>query len=402
MIPTDWKYEVVKATRDQYDVIKAQLAKATEVVVATDAGREGELIAGLILDQTKCKAKCLRLWTKSLTDAAILEAYRAMKPWDTYKGLRDAAYGRSMADWLVGMTGSRAMTLRAQALGHTEKGAWSVGRVQTPTLAILVDRELEIRNFVSRDYFVLEATFTHPAGTYKGKWFKADKSQFDKIEDAKALLAALKGRPARVAKFETKKVNKGPEQFYDLTAIQKEANKRFNYSADKTLEIAQSLYEMKVLSYPRTGSRYLTHADAAKVPEWLQTVKKLPQYAPYVAQIKNTKLGGRFVNDDEVEDHTALMPTDQAPTWTSLNPAQQNIYDMVIRRFLGAFFPDLVEAKTVLITEILAEKGPESFKTTGTAVLIPGWTEVDSPAQTKAKKRAKKGEEDEGDDDKPL
>ena len=402
MIPEAFKYQVVTKTKDQFDIIKAQLAKATEVVVATDAGREGELIASLIIDKAKCKAKTLRLWTKSLTEEAVREAYSNMKPWDSYKGLRDAAYGRSMADWLVGMTGSRAMTLRARGLGRQEKGAWPVGRVMTPTLALLVDRELEIQKFVSKDFFVLEATFLHPAGTYKGKWFRGDQDRFDKPEEAQALLSALKGRPARVSKFETRKESKAPEQFYDLTTLQKEANKRFHFSSEKTLGLAQSLYDKKVMSYPRTGSRYLTVADAAKIPAWLNTLKKLSQFAGFVGEITSSTLGKRFVDDAEVEDHTALMPTEEAPNWASLSDDEQKIYDMVARRFIAAFFPDRIEVKTTLITEILAEAGPETFKATGTAVLDPGWSRIDAPAQSKAKKRSKKGDEEESEAEKPL
>lgn len=401
MVPERFRYEVIRKTHDQFDIIEAQLARASEVVIATDAGREGELIAGLIFDKARCKAPALRLWTKSLTDSAILEAYRGMKPWSAYQGLRNAAYGRSMADWLVGMSGSRALTLRARSFGRQDRGAWPVGRVMTPTLAILVDRELEIRNFLSKDFFVVEGTFTHPAGTYSGKWFSGEKDRFDTADEAAALLADLKGRPARITKFENRKVAKGPEQFYDLTALQREANRRFGYSSERTLEIAQALYDAKVLSYPRTGSRYLTHADAAKIPDWLRTLKKLEPYKDFVAEIKDTKLSGRFVNDAEVEDHTALMPTDQAPNLASLPEDQRKIYDLVARRFLAAFFPDRIEAKTLLVTEIQGAKGPESFKTTGTAVFDPGWSRVDAPAQSKAKKRGKK-EDVEEEEDKPL
>jgi len=403
MIPKDWKYAVVPKTKDQFDVVKAQLAKATQLVVATDAGREGELIASLILEKAPCKAKTmLRLWTKSLTDGAIRDAYKAMKPWSTYAGLRDASYGRQKADWLVGMTGSRAMTLRARGLGRREKGAWPIGRVMTPTLSILVERELEIQAFKAKDFYVVEATFSHPAGTYKGKWQKGDQDSFEKEADARALVSALKGKPARIAKFETKDVHKGPEQFYDLTALQKECNKRFGFSSEKTLGIAQELYDARVLSYPRTGSRHLTHDDAAKIPAWLGTLSKLPIYAPFVAEIKGTKLSSRFVDDAQVEDHTALMPTEEVPNWASLSEDQKKVYDLVARRFMAAFFPDRIEAKTVLITEILADAGPEAFKTTGTAVLDLGWSRVDSPALSKAKKKAKAGTGDEEAEEEPL
>ncbi len=395
MIPQAWKYSVVSRTKDQFDVVKAQLALADELVVATDAGREGELIAALILEKAPCKAKqVLRLWTKSLTDGAIQEAYRDMKPWSEYRGLRDSAHGRQKADWLVGMTGSRAMTLRARGQGRNE-GSWPVGRVMTPTLAILVDRELEIRNFKPRDFYVVEATFTHPAGTYKGKWLQGEQNSFEKEADARTLVSSLQGKPARVAKFETKKVHKRPEQFYDITTLQKECNRRFGMSSERTLAVAQELYEAKVLSYPRTGSRYLTHDDAKKIPTWLKTLAKLEVYAPFVAEIKEPRLGSHFVDDAHVEDHTALMPTEVSPNWASLTEDQKKVFDLVARRFLGAFFPDRIEAKTVLITEILGEAGPAAFKTTGTAVLDLGWSRVDTPAQAKAKKRAKAGEESE-------
>lgn len=403
MIPNTFKYQVNSKTKDQFDVVKGWLAKASEIVVATDAGREGELIAELIVDKAGYKGKALRLWAKSLTNEAVREAYSSMKPWSAYQGLRDAAYGRSMADWLVGLNGTRAMTLRARGLGRQEHGAWAIGRVMTPTLAILVERELEILNFVPKDYFTINATFQHPAGAYSGKWFTTGKDSFETQAEAVNLVSNLKGQPANVISFETNNVSKKSEQFYDLTTLQKEANKRFGFSSEKTLEVAQSLYEAKVLSYPRTGSRYLTAADAAKIPVWLKTLHGLEQYADFVVEIGTPRqLGNRYVDDSEVEDHTALMPTENRPNWVSLSSDQQKIYDLVARRFLAAFFPDRIEAKTVLVTEIQGKDGkPATFKTTGTAVVALGWSKVDVPIQgkTKSKKKASQAETEE---EKPL
>ena len=362
-----------------------------DVVNATDAGREGELIFDLVYRLAGCRKPVLRFWTSSLTDESILEAYANMKSGDSYIGLRDAARSRQEADWLVGINCTRAQTIVMQRQGG--EGVFSIGRVQTPTLAILVNREQEILNFVPKDFWTLWAVFDSPQGSYKGKWFKKleDKEldRFDKEEDAKSLVERLGGLPGRVASVNGKTEKKRPELLYDLTALQKEANKRFGFTAEHTLEVAQGLYESKLISYPRTNSRHLTEADAAKVPGWIRAIApgQLVSLHPFVTELRErwpVKLDKRFVDDKEVEDHSALVPTENAAR--NLAGDALLVYELIARRFLAAFFPERVESRTTIITKI----GDETFKTIGTVVKELGWSKVDPPhVQQKREKKSK-------------
>jgi len=280
------------------------------------------------------------------------------------------------------------------------EGVYSIGRVQTPTLAILVNRELEITNFVPKDFWTLQALFATPDGAYKGKWFsKAEGTdRFEKEEDARALASKLAGLPGLVASVTGRTEKKRPELLYDLTALQKEANKRFGFTAEHTLEVAQTLYESKLISYPRTNSRYLTEADAAKAPGWIKALAggQLLELRPFVEELRSrwpVKLDKRFVDDKEVEDHSALVPTENAAR--SLGGDSLKIYELIARRFLAAFFPERVEAKTTIITKI----AKETFKTSGTLVKELGWSAVDPPhGRPKKDSKKAKGEDPEGEE----
>jgi len=380
--PEAFRYAPIPATRDQYDIVAGLMnrAEVEEIVNATDAGREGELIFDLVYRLSGARKPVLRFWTSSLTDTAILEAYGRMKPGDSYLGLRDAARCRQEADWLVGINCTRAQTLAQRRAGG--EGVYSVGRVQTPTLALMVNRELEIVNFVPKDFWTLWAQFQAGAGSYKGKWFRKEdgreQDRFEQAEQAEALAATLRDQPGKVASVSARTEKKKPELLYDLTALQKEANKRFGCTAEHTLEVAQALYEAKFISYPRTNSRCLTEADAAKATGWIKAIGQgqLAALHPFVAELRTrwpVQLDKRFVNDKEVEDHTALVPTENPAR--SLQGDQARIYELIARRFLAAYWPDRVEAKTTIITRILKE----TFKTTGTVVQALGWSEVDPP-----------------------
>src|SRR5512145_1716796 len=309
----------------------------SEAVNATDAGREGELIFDLVYRLAGCTKSVLRFWTSSLTDEAIREAYSRMKAGDAYAGLRDAARSRQEADWLVGSHCTRAQTLVMRKAGS--EGVYSIGRVQTPTLALLVNRELEITNFVPKDFWTLWAVFQAEEGAYKGKWFGQEGDRFDREEDARALAEALKGLPGKIASVTAKTEKRKPELLYDLTNLQKEANKRFGFTAEHTLEVAQDLYEAKLISYPRTNSRYLTEADAQKAAGWIKAIAQgqLTELQPFVEELRArwpVKLDKRFVNDQEVEDHSALVPTENPAR--NLQGDRLRIYDLIARRFLAA------------------------------------------------------------------
>lgn len=397
--PDSFAYSPIEATRDQYEVV-AQLMKrddVADVVNATDAGREGELIFDLVYRLSGCTKPVLRFWTSSLTDDAIREAYARMKPGEAYSGLRDAARSRQEADWLVGINCTRAQTLVMRRSGG--EGVYSIGRVQTPTLALLVNREKEITDFVPKDFWTLWAAFQAEGGAYRGKWFRKedgkDQDRFDREEEARSLADKLSGLPGTVASVTSRTEKKRPELLYDLTALQKEANKRFGFTAEHTLETAQELYEAKLISYPRTNSRYLTQADAEKAAGWIKSIAQgqLTALQPFVEELRKrwpVKLDKRFVNDKEVEDHSALVPTENPAR--NLQDDRLKIYELIARRFLAAHFPERVEGKTVIITKI--EK--ETFKTTGTIVKELGWSAVDPPhgRLKKEKTKAEGTEED--------
>ncbi|HNX32145.1 MAG TPA: DNA topoisomerase 3 [Holophaga sp.] len=405
--PEHFRYAPIEATREQYDTVARLMNREDvgEVVNATDAGREGELIFDLVYRLSGCAKPVLRFWTSSLTDDAIRAAYGQMKPGEVYTGLRDAARSRQEADWLVGINCTRAQTLVMRRAGGD--GVYSVGRVQTPTLALLVNRELEINNFVPKDFWTLWAVFQAEAGSYKGKWFRKvegkDQDRFETEQAARDLAARLAGLPGKVASVTARTEKKKPELLYDLTALQKEANKRFGFTAEHTLDVAQDLYEAKLISYPRTNSRCLTEADAQKAAGWIKAIAQgqLAELQPFVEDLRKrwpVKLDKRFVNDKEVEDHSALVPTENPAR--NLQGDRLKIYELIARRFLAAHFPDRIEGKTTIITKI--EK--ESFKTTGTVVKELGWSAVDPPhsrpkKESKPKEEGAEGEEPEEEED---
>ncbi len=404
LLPAQFKYEASPSTIDQWQAVRELLQdpELKDVVNATDAGREGQLIFHLAYGLAGCEKPVKRLWTSSLTDDAIREAWAKMKPDEAYRGLTDAARCRQEADWLVGLNCTRAQTLVAKSLGG--EGVYSVGRVQTPTLAILVMREKDRNHFVPKDFWTVVAQFlpepeeSEARPAYKGTWFRKesvvleggkpgtrDVDRLDRESDAIALVEKLKGQPGVVTAVSARDDKKKPELLYDLTALQKEANKRFGMTAEHTLEIAQLLYEAKLISYPRTNSRHLTHADAAKAPQWLDALRRT-SYGGFVQEIeqmgngKPPLLSKRFVDDKEVEDHSGLTVTEKAPP-ASLPDEQAKIYDLIARRLLAAWFPDRVEAKTEIVTTVGKARGQdgETFKSYGNVLKDAGWSRVDPP-----------------------
>lgn len=387
IFPDPFRYAPIAQTKEQFDVVARLLNREDiiEIVNATDAGREGELIFDLVYRLAGCTKPVKRFWTSSLTPEAIQAAYTVMKPGEAYTGLREAARSRQEADWLVGINATRAQTLRMRRSG-AEDGVWSVGRVQTPTLALLVRRELEIRDFKPQTFWTLRARFAHPKGNYEGRWFKEQEGQtqerFTTEAEALAMAASLEGKPGKIHSATGRTEKKKPELLYDLTALQKEANKRFGFTAEGTLGLAQNLYEKQLISYPRTNSRHLTEADALKAPQWIKALAQgqLAELQPFLDILRKkwpVKLDKRFVNNKEVEDHAALVPTEKPAR--DLTSDELRIYDLIARRFLGAYFPDRVEAKTTIITEVETE----TFKTNGTIVKEEGWSAVDPPYRRK-------------------
>ena len=389
ILPEKIPLKVISATKTQFSKVKKLMndKETDSLICATDAGREGELIFRYIYEMAGCKKPFDRLWISSMTDEAIREGFSAIRPGSDYDGLYESARCRSRADWLVGMNASRAFTLKYDAL-------LSVGRVQTPTLAILVKRRKEIEDFKPEGYCTLTADF----GDYRGIWFSANNDPDTHIrtkEEAEAAAADVKGKTGRVVSAETTRKRDLPPQLYDLTSLQRDANRMLGFTADKTLKTAQSLYEThKALTYPRTDSRYL---PPDMIPRVVQTMKLLPEvYRPYVAgALPEGKLpvSKRTIDASKVSDHHAILPTAKKADLSKFSPDERNLYDMVARRMLAAFYPAYEYDATKVITAV----GSHTFRTNGRVTVNNGWHDVPPLEKPpKPKKNTKADEEEEG------
>ena len=389
ILPETIPLKVLSTTKSQFSKIKKLIndKETDSLICATDAGREGELIFRYIYEKAGCKKPFERLWISSMTDEAIKEGFREIRPGKDYDGLYESARCRSRADWLVGMNASRAFTLKYDTL-------LSVGRVQTPTLAILVKRRKEIENFKPEGYCTVTADF----GDYKGVFFseKLEPDTHLKTKaDAETITAAVKGKTGTVTQAETTRKKEVPPQLYDLTSLQRDANRLLGFTADKTLKTAQSLYEThKALTYPRTDSRYL---PPDMIPRVVQTMKLLPEsYQKYVAgALPDGKLPvtRRTIDASKVTDHHAILPTAKKADVSKFSEDEKNLYDLVARRMLAAFHPACEYDATKVITMV----GEHSFRTNGRITIVNGWHDVpvlEKPP--KPKKNAKPEEEEEG------
>jgi DNA topoisomerase III len=406
MLPPEWPLVVYDRTKDQFEVVSKILnsAKVARVVCATDAGREGELIFRYIYEAAKCDKPVERLWISSLTPDAIRQGFAALKPGSAYDPLADAARGRSRADWLVGMNLSRAYTL-----AFNDKV--SVGRVQTPTLAMLVDRELEIRAFVVEDYLEVIATFTPEGdggkGKYKGTWFRGEKHQDTRLNadgvEAGEIVKRAKSGKARIESLQAETQKMLPPLLYDLTELQRHANRLFGFSAQKTLDVAQALYEKhKMISYPRTDSRHLS-ADVAKtLPAIVAAIRN--EYSDKIAPATGQPLGKRYVDDAKVSDHHAILPTTVRKSRSEVSPDEWKIYDLIARRLLMAWHDDYITAVTTVITAIENPGFLDRYHSSGTVILEQGWKVLDLAPEKKSTSKKKTGGAgaESGDDDLPA
>ncbi len=420
MLPADWPLVVSKETRSQFEVVKQVLnaPEVSSVVCATDAGREGELIFRYIYDAAKCRKPVQRLWVSSLTERAIQDGFRRLADGREYEALAAAAMGRSRADWLVGMNLSRLYTLAHG--GHGEM--LSVGRVQTPTLAMVVERELAIRDFVPRDYLELVATFAPrakgvpPDALYKGTWFRSGPDGkpvappgFEGVREARrldangveaqAIIDRVRAGRAIIESLESEEKRMAPPLLYDLTELQRHANRLHGFSAQRTLEVAQALYEKhKLLSYPRTASRHLSRTVADTLPEVVNAIRG-PYEEDLAVGTGARALGKRYVDDAKVTDHHAIIPTPTSPGGVRLSPDEQRVYDLVCRRLLQAWHEDHVWRVTTVITAVTSEGAPpvvDRFQSTGTQVEQVGWKVLDIGGGQKAprlKSEGRKGED---------
>jgi DNA topoisomerase-3 len=414
VIPPYFELKPVDKTKSRLNaVVKlARRKDVTELVNACDAGREGELIFRLIEQfafegDSPGKAKkagthkpVRRLWLQSMTPQAIREGFEKLRSDKQMEGLAHAARSRSEADWLVGINGTRAMT----AFNSRDGGFFltTVGRVQTPTLAIVVEREEQIRKFVSRDYWEIHASFAAEAGEYPGKWFdphwKKDPDDAEKRADrvwseqqARAIADAVRGQKATVTE-ESKPSTQAAPGLFDLTSLQREANGRFGYSAKTTLALAQSLYERhKALTYPRTDSRHLPQDYVKVVHDTMgmladSGMRHLAPFARQAIDEQYVKPTRKVFDDSKVSDHFAIIPTLQAPS--GLSEAEQKLYDLVVRRFLAVFFPNA----EYLVTTRVSEAAGHRFRTEGKVLVKPGWLAIYGKEAAEEVEGAKEGD----------
>ena len=409
VIPPHFDLKPVDKTKSRLAAVVKQAKRkdVTQLINACDAGREGELIFRLI-EQYAGGAKgglgkpIQRLWLQSMTPQAIRDGFKNLRSDAQMQGLADAARSRSEADWLVGINGTRAMT----AFNSRDGGFFltTVGRVQTPTLSLIVTREEKIRAFQSREYFEVHANFAAQAGQYAGKWFdpkfkksddpEAKADRLWKAEDAQAIASAVQGQPATVTE-ESKPSTQASPLLFDLTSLQREANGKFGFSAKTTLALAQALYEKhKALTYPRTDSR---HLPEDYLPTTRQTLEMLAtsqhsHLAPFARQalehnyLRPTK---RVFDNSQVSDHFAIIPTTQAPS--GLSEAEQKLYDLVVRRFMAVFFP----AAQYQITTRISQVAQHHFKTEGKVLIHPGWLAIygkEAASETDGGKDGDKGQ----------
>ncbi|WP_175624283.1 MULTISPECIES: DNA topoisomerase III [Oxalobacteraceae] len=384
MIPPHFALNPIAKTESRLKVLNKLIKRkdVTGLINACDAGREGELIFRLIAQYTKAKQPIKRLWLQSMTPAAIREAFKNLRSDEEMLPLADAARCRSEADWLIGINGTRAMT----AFNSKEGGFYltTVGRVQTPTLSIVVEREEKIKKFVPRDYWEVRAEFICAAGIYQGRWldtaFKKDETDPERRAErlwskaaAESIVAACRGKQGNVTE-ESKPTTSMAPALFDLTSLQREANARFGFSAKNTLGLAQALYEKhKVLTYPRTDSRHLPEDYLPTVLQTLDVIAENNNYHQFAKQITDNKWvkpNKRIFDNTKISDHFAIIPTTQAPK--NLSEPEQKLYDLVTRRFMAIFFPAAEFQVTTRFTEVSGHQ----FKTEGKVMTNPGWLAV--------------------------
>jgi DNA topoisomerase III len=384
MIPPHFALNPIAKTESRLKVLNKLLKRkdVTSLINACDAGREGELIFRLIVQYAKAKQPIKRLWLQSMTQGAIRDGFARLREDSEMLPLADAARCRSEADWLIGINGTRAMT----AFNSKEGGFYltTVGRVQTPTLSIVVEREEKIKSFVPRDYWEVRAEFICAAGIYEGRWLdakhKKDETDPEKKAErlwskaaAESIVAACRGRQGTVTE-ESKPATQMAPALFDLTSLQREANARFGFSAKNTLGLAQALYEKhKVLTYPRTDSRHLPEDYLDTVKQTLEVVAENNNYHQFAKQILNkqwVKPNKRIFDNSKISDHFAIIPTTQAPK--NLSEPEQKLYDLVTRRFMAVFFPAAEFQVTTRYTEVSGHQ----FKTEGKVMTNAGWLAI--------------------------
>ena len=401
MIPERFGIKLIddQGIKKQFAIIERLMQQAERIVNCGDAGQEGELIQRWVMQKAGAKCPVSRLWISSMTDEAIREGFQNLKDQQDYQPLYMAGLSRAIGDWLLGMNCTRLYTLK---YGQNRQ-VLSIGRVQTPTLALIVNRQKEIDSFKPEPYWVL-------ATIYRDTTFTATKGKFTSKEEGEAAFKTIEGRPFTVTKVEKKEGKEQPPQLYDLTSLQVDCNRKFGYSAEMTLNLIQTLYERKLTTYPRVDTQYLSDDIYPKCP---QTLNGLYQtkfggqavYADYIRPIggKALKKTKRVFDTSKVTDHHAIIPTGIIPQ--ALSDAERNVYDLVARRFIGVFLPDCKFSTTTVLGQVAgddAEGAPIEFKATGKEILEPGWRVVRQKQDTKAADQDSDDEKKTDDEEKTL
>ena len=379
MVPTRFGIKVSedKGVMKQFNTIKNLIAQADEVINCGDAGQEGELIQRWVYQKAGCRVPVKRLWISSLTEDAIREGFQKLKDQSEYQRLYEAGMMRAIGDWLLGMNATRAYTLRYSKGVGKDRQVLSIGRVQTPTLALIVKRQHEIEHFVPRTYWELKTIYRDT--TFSAQLpVEEDDYAITSQEQGLALVDGIKDLPLEITSVEKKKGTEFAPRLFDLTSLQVECNKKFSLSADDTLKIIQSLYEKHVTTYPRVDTTYLSDDIYPKVPATLQGIKDyFPQVAPLLSLKADGKKGAdslpkskKVFDNKKVTDHHAIIPTGQRPD--NLSELERKVYNMVALRFIAAFYPDCEVSNTT----VLARAGEIDFKVTGRQILKMGWREV--------------------------
>ena len=383
MVPERFGIKVTEDKIKQFNIIKDLISKAEMVINCGDAGQEGELIQRWIYQKAGCKVPVKRLWVSSLTEDAIREGFQKLKDQSEYQGLYEAGLMRAIGDWLLGMNATRAYTLRyAKGVGR-DRQMLSIGRVQTPTLALIVKRQQEIEHFVPRTYWELKTLYRDTLFTAQLP-VEEDEFAITSLEDGQKLVDSIKDLPLEITSVEKKKGMEYAPRLFDLTTLQVECNKRFALTAEDTLKIIQSLYEKHITTYPRVDTTYLSDDIYPKVPATLQGIKDyFPQIAPLLGLKADSGKGAgslpkskKVFDNSKITDHHAIIPTGQRPN--NLTDLERKVFDMVAMRFIAAFYPPCQVANTT----VLAQAGEIPFKVTGREVLVQGWREVFAKEKT--------------------
>ena len=372
MIPERFGIKLIddQGIRKQFSIIEGLMQQAERIVNCGDAGQEGELIQRWVMQKAQAKCPVSRLWISSMTDEAIREGFQNLKDQSDYQPLYLAGLSRAIGDWLLGMNCTRLYTLK---YGQNRQ-VLSIGRVQTPTLALIVNRQKEIDNFKPEPYWVL-------ATVYRDTTFTATQGKFTSKEEGEKAFSTIEGKPFTVTKVEKKEGKEQPPQLYDLTSLQVDCNRKFGYSAEMTLNLIQALYERKYTTYPRVDTQYLSDDIYPKCPQTLNGLyqTKFGGVAPYAEFIK--PIGGkplkktkRVFDTSKVTDHHAIIPTGVIPQ--NLSDAERNVFDLVARRFIGVFLSDCKFSTTTVLGEVKGEENKVEFKVTGKEILDPGWRVV--------------------------